>query len=155
MSAPPNSKINIVNRRAAFNYFITESWEAGVMLTGTEVKAIRDGKANLTDSYCYFREEELWIKNLHISPYEHSSYSNHDPKRDRKLLLHRNQLRKIFAKTKEKGVTIIPVKIYESERGLIKLEIGLARGKKLYDKRESLKQADAKREIGRAMKDYN
>jgi SsrA-binding protein len=155
MSAPPNSKINIVNRRAAFNYFITESWEAGVMLTGTEVKAIRDGKANLTDSYCYFREEELWIKNLHISPYEHGSYSNHDPKRDRKLLLHRNQLRKIFAKTKEKGVTIIPVKIYESERGLIKLEIGLARGKKLYDKRESLKQADAKREIGRAMKDYN
>ena len=155
MSAPPNSKINIVNRRAAFNYFISESWEAGVMLTGTEVKAIRDGKANLSDSYCYFRDEELWIKNLHISPYEHGSYSNHDPKRDRKLLLHRNQLRKIFAKTKEKGVTIIPVKLYESERGLIKLEIGLARGKKLYDKRESLKQADAKREIGRAMKDYN
>ena len=94
------------------------------MLTGTEVKAIREGKANLSDSYCYFREEELWIKNLHISPYEHGSYSNHDPKRDRKLLLHRNQLRKIFGKTKEKGVTIIPVKIYESERGLIKLEIG-------------------------------
>jgi SsrA-binding protein len=155
MSAPSNSKINIVNRRAAFHYFITESWEAGVMLTGTEVKAIREGKANLSDSYCYFRDEELWIKNLHISPYEHGSYSNHDPKRDRKLLLHKNQLRKIFGKTKEKGVTIIPVKIYESERGLIKLEIGLARGKKLYDKRESLKQADAKREIGRAMKDYN
>lgn len=155
MSAPPNSKINITNKRATFHYFITESWEAGIMLTGTEVKAIRDGKANLSDSYCYFREEELWIKNLHISPYEHGSYSNHDPKRDRKLLLHKKQLLKIFGKTKEKGVTIIPIKIYENERGLIKLEIGLARGKKMYDKRESMKQADAKREIGRAMKEYN
>lgn len=122
------------------------------MLTGTEIKAVREGKANLTDAYCYFKNEELWIKNLHISAYDHGGYSNHPPRRERKLLLHRYQLRRIQSKLKEKGVTLIPVRMYFNERGFAKLELGLARGKKLYDKRESIKDAEAKRELGRVMK---
>jgi SsrA-binding protein len=144
-------QVNIVNRRASYNYFITDTVEAGIMLTGTEIKAIREGKANLTDAYCYFKDGELWIKNMHISPYDFGGYSNHAPRRDRKLLLHAHQLRKFVSKLREKGVTIIPVRLYLNERGIAKLEIGLARGKKLYDKRESLKQAEAKREIGRVL----
>ena len=124
------------------------------MLTGTEIKAIRQGKANLNDAYCFFKDDDLWIKNLHISEYEDGGYSNHTPKRDRKLLLHRHQLRKMHSKLREKGVTVIPVRLYISERGFAKLEIGLARGKKLYDKRETIKQAEAKREMGRLMKKH-
>jgi SsrA-binding protein len=145
-------QVNIVNRRASYNYFISDTVEAGIMLTGTEIKAIREGKANLTDAYCYFKDEELWIKQLHISPYDYGGYANHDPRRDRKLLLHRHQLRKFISKLREKGVTIIPVRMYLTDRGFAKIEIGVARGKKLYDKRESIKQAEAKREIGRALK---
>jgi len=147
--------INIVNRRASFNFFISDEVEAGIQLTGTEVKSIREGKANLSDSFCYFKNDELWIKNLHISPYEHGSYANHEAKRERKLLLHRHQLTKLQSKLKEKGVTIIPISIQENERGLIKVRIGLARGKKLFDKRETLKKAEAKREMGRVMKKFN
>ncbi len=147
--------INIVNRRASFNFFISDEVEAGIQLTGTEVKAIREGKANLSDSFCYFKNDELWIKNLHISPYEHGSYANHEAKRERKLLLHRHQLTKLQSKLKEKGVTIIPISILENERGLIKVRVGLARGKKLFDKRETLKKAEAKREMGRVMKKFN
>lgn len=124
------------------------------MLTGTEIKAIRQGKANLNDAYCFFKDDDLWIKNLHISEYEDGGYSNHAPKRDRKLLLHRHQLRKMQSKLREKGVTVIPVRLYISDRGFAKLEIGLARGKKLYDKRETIKQAEAKREMGRLMKKH-
>jgi SsrA-binding protein len=148
-------KINIINRRAGFNFFISDEVEAGLQLSGTEVKAIREGKANLSDSFCYFKNEELWLKNLHISPYEHGSYANHEPKRERKLLLHRHQLTKLQSKLKEKGVTIIPISIQDNERGLIKIRIGLAKGKKLFDKRETLKKAEAKREMGRAMKKFN
>lgn len=144
--------VNITNRKAGFNYFISDSWEAGIVLTGTEIKSIRQGKANLNDAYCYFKNEDLWIKNLHISEYEEGGYHNHAPKRDRKLLLHSYQLRKIQSKLREKGVTLIPVRLYLSDRGFAKLEIGLARGKKLYDKRETIKQAEAKRELGRVMK---
>lgn len=122
------------------------------MLTGTEIKAIRDGKANLNDAYCYFKKDELWIKQLHISPYDKGGYSNHEPRRERKLLLHRYQLRRILSKVKEKGVSLIPVRLYTTDRGYAKLEIGLARGKKMYDKRETLKKAEAKREMGRALK---
>jgi SsrA-binding protein len=154
MSGSVHNSINIVNRRAAFNFFISETWEAGVMLLGTEVKAIREGKANLTDSFCYFKNDELWLKNLHISPYEHGSYANHEAKRERKLLLHKKQLVKILSKVKEKGTTLIPVKLYENERGIIKIELGLAKGKKLFDKRESLKEAESKRDIDRAMKKF-
>ncbi len=124
------------------------------MLTGTEIKAIRQGKANLNDAYCFFKDDDLWIKNLHISEYDDGGYSNHAPKRDRKLLLHRHQLRKMQSKLREKGVTVIPVRLYISDRGFAKLEIGLARGKKLYDKRETIKQAEAKREMGRLMKKH-
>ena len=152
---PIKQKINIVNRRASFNFFISDEVEAGIQLTGTEVKAIREGKANLSDSFCYFKNDELWLKNLHISPYEHGSYANHEAKRERKLLLHRHQLTKLQSKLKEKGVTIIPISIQENQRGLIKLRIGLARGKKLFDKRETLKKAEAKREMGRVMKKFN
>jgi SsrA-binding protein len=152
---PIKQTINIVNRRASFNFFISDEVEAGIQLTGTEVKAIREGKANLSDSFCYFKNDELWLKNLHISPYEHGSYANHEAKRERKLLLHRHQLTKLQSKLKEKGVTIIPISIQENQRGLIKLRIGLARGKKLFDKRETLKKAEAKREMGRVMKKFN
>lgn len=146
------SNVNITNRKAGFNFFISDSWEAGIMLTGTEIKSVRQGKASLNDAYCYFKNDDLWIKNLHISEYEEGGYSNHAPKRDRKLLLHRHQLRKLQSKLKEKGVTLIPVRLYISERGFAKLELGLARGKKLFDKRETIKQAEAKREMGRVMK---
>ena len=122
------------------------------MLTGTEIKAVREGKANLTDSYCLFRKDELWVKNMHISAYDHGGSNNHEPRRERKLLLHAHQLRKILSKLREKGTAVIPVRMYLNERGFAKLEIGLARGKKQYDKRESLKQAEAKRELGRVMK---
>ena len=144
--------VNIVNRKASFNYFISETWEAGIVLTGTEIKAIREGKANLVDAYCVFQNTELWVKNLHISAYEKGGYTNHAPREDRKLLLHRYQLKRILAKLKEKGVTLIPLRLYIEERGFAKLELGLARGKKLYDKRDSLKDAEAKRELGRVMK---
>lgn len=144
--------VNIVNRKASFNYFISDSWEAGIVLTGTEIKAIREGKANLIDAYCIFKNTELWVKNLHISAYEKGGYTNHAPREDRKLLLHRYQLKRILAKLKEKGVTLIPLRLYIEERGFAKLELGLARGKKLYDKRDSLKDAEAKRELGRVMK---
>ena len=119
------------------------------MLTGTEIKAIRQGKANLNDAYCFFKDDDLWIKNLHISEYDDGGYSNHAPKRDRKLLLHRHQLRKMQSKLREKGVTVIPVRLYISDRGFAKLEIGLARGKKLYDKRQSIKEKDVKRNLQR------
>ena len=139
--------VNIVNRKASFNYFISDSWEAGIVLTGTEIKAIREGKANLVDAYCVFKNTELWVKNLHISAYEKGGYTNHTPREDRKLLLHRYQLKRILAKLKEKGVTLIPLRLYIEERGFAKLELGLARGKKLYYKRDSLKDAEEKREL--------
>jgi SsrA-binding protein len=144
--------VQISNRKAAHHFFISDTWEAGIMLTGTEIKAVREGKANLTDSYCLFRKDELWVKNMHISAYDHGGYNNHEPRRERKLLLHAHQLRKILSKLREKGTAVIPVRMYLNERGFAKLEIGLARGKKQYDKRESLKQAEAKRELGRVMK---
>lgn len=145
-------KILIVNRKATYLYFIHETWEAGIMLTGTEIKSLRQGKANLNDAYCYLRDEGLFIKNMHISPYEFGGFDNHAEKRDRKLLLHKRELTKMRSRLREKGLTLIPLKAYLNERGYAKLEIGLARGKKLYDKRESLKKAEAGREIGRLLK---
>ena len=119
------------------------------MLSGTEVKSIREGKANLTDSYCVFVDGELYVKNLHISEYKQGSYNNHEPKRMRKLLLEKIELRKILSKLKDKGTTIIPVQLFFNERGYAKLEIALAKGKKLYDKRESLKDKDVRRQMQR------
>jgi SsrA-binding protein len=144
--------VNIVNRKAGFNFFISDTYEAGILLTGTEIKSVRDAKASLGDAYCYFRNNELWIKNLHISEYDAGSYNNHIPRRERKLLLNRSELRKLLSKAKEKGTTIVPLRLYINERGYAKLEIGLARGKKKFDKRESMKTAEAKREMARNLK---
>lgn len=141
--------ISIKNKRASFEYFLTEEFTAGIVLTGTEIKSVREGKANLTDAFCIFVGEELFVRNMHISEYKFGTYSNHEPKRDRKLLLNRRELRKILGKTQEKGLTIVPTLLYINEKGLAKLKIAIAKGKKLYDKRDSLKSKDTKREIER------
>lgn len=150
--AHKQANINIKNRKATFEYELIERFVAGMKLVGTEIKSIRNGKANLSDSYCQFYNGELFVKNLHISEYEMGTHYNHEAKRDRKLLLNRKELQKLEKKIKESGFTIVPIKLFINERGLAKLEIALARGKKMYDKRETLKQKDAKREIDRMMK---
>jgi SsrA-binding protein len=141
--------MEIRNRTAFYEYFIDETYDAGMVLTGTEVKSLRAGKASFNDAYCILDAGELYIKNLHIAQYAFGSFANHNPLRDRKLLLNITELRKIGAKVKEKGFTIIPLRIYFSERGKAKIEIGLARGKKQHDKRESIRQKDAERELRR------
>jgi SsrA-binding protein len=141
-----NSKVNIKNRRASFEYFLLEDFTAGIQLTGTEIKSVREGKASIADAFCAFRNDELFVINMHIAEYTYGTYSNHDPKRDRKLLLNRRELKKLLTKTKEKGLTIIPTLLFISDRGLAKLNISLARGKHSYDKRESIKQKDIKRD---------
>lgn len=138
------------NRQALHEYFIDAKYEAGMVLVGTEVKSLRDGKASFNDSYCIIDHGEVWLKSLHIAPYSHGTVNNHDPLRDRKLLLQKREIKKIEAKLKEKGYTIIPLKIFFNPKGLAKIEIGLARGKKLYDKRETLKKKEAAREMQRA-----
>jgi SsrA-binding protein len=148
-----SANISIKNKRASFEYFLTDEFTAGIVLTGTEIKSVREGKANLTDAYCAFVGTELFVKNLHISEYKYGTYSNHDPKRDRKLLLNRTELRKLLTKTKEKGLTIIPTLLFLNDDGLAKLKIAIAKGKKHYDKRETLKTKDTQREIDRH-KDY-
>lgn len=140
---------NIRNRSAYFEYHIDDKYVAGLVLTGTEVKSIRAGKASFNDSYCYFNQGELWIKSLHISEYSHGNYNNHDPLRERKLLLSKKELKKLENKIKEKGFTIVPLSIFFSEKGLVKMEIGLGKGKKLHDKRETIKARDTEREIKR------
>lgn len=139
----------IENRRAGYEYFITDRFSAGIVLTGSEIKSIRAGKANITDGYCSFHNEELFLRNVHISEWKFASINNHVPVHDRKLLLKKTELKKLLNKTQEKGYTIVPIKIFFSEKGLAKLEIALAKGKKLYDKRDDLKLKDAKREIDR------
>ena len=124
------------------------------MLTGTEVKSIRSGQVNLSDSYCFFKNGELWIKNMHIAEYKQGGYANHIPKSDRKLLLHKKELTRLQSKLKDKGVTIIPVKVFFNERNFAKVEIALSRGKKMFDKRETKKEQEAKREIDRAIKNF-
>ncbi|MDY0342873.1 MAG: SsrA-binding protein SmpB [Lentimicrobium sp.] len=141
--------IIIKNKRAGFEYFLTEEFTAGIILTGTEIKSVREGKANLTDAFCAFIGDELFVRNMHISEYKFGTYANHEPKRDRKLLLNRRELRKIITKTREKGLTIIPTSMFINEKGLAKLNISIAKGKKLYDKRETLKTKDVRREIDR------
>ena len=144
--------MEIRNKTATFEYFIEDKFDAGMVLTGTEVKALREGKASFNDSYCLIDKGELYIKGLHISHYSFGSYANHVPTRDRKLLLKRKEINKIIQKLKEKGLTIIPLKIYFSERGLAKMVIGVGRGKKLHDKRETIKQRESDREIKRYLK---
>lgn len=145
--------MEIRNRSAYFEYFIEEKNVAGIVLTGTEIKSLREGKASFNDAYCYFTSKgELFLRNLHIAIYEHGSYANHDPLRERKLLLQKKEIRKLQLKIKEKGFTLIPLRIFINEKGLAKVEIGLAKGKKLYDKRATIKKREADREIKRHLK---
>lgn len=144
--------IVVKNKKASFNFEIVEKYTAGIVLKGTEIKAIRMGKANFVDSYCQFINDELWVKGLHIAEYEWGTYNNHDPKQDRKLLLTHKELGKLKRRTQEKGLTIIALKLFLNERGLAKVDIALARGKQVHDKREDLKHKDARREMDRAMK---
>lgn len=144
-----SSKIQIKNKKASYEYFLLEKYIAGIVLTGTEIKSIRKGKANLTDAYCAFSGSELFVRNMHITEYEYGTYNNHDPKRERKLLLTARELRKLKSKLDEKGLTLIPTFMFINEKGLAKLEIALAKGKKLFDKRETLKKKDTQRELDR------
>jgi SsrA-binding protein len=141
--------VQIKNRRASFEYFLLEPYTAGIQLTGTEIKSLREGKASIADAFCVFKGSELFVINMHIAEYSMGTYSNHDPKRDRKLLLNKRELKKLLVKTKEKGLTIIPSLLYVNEKGLAKLDIALARGKHSYDKRESIKNKDIKRDTER------
>ncbi|MBA4166954.1 MAG: SsrA-binding protein SmpB [Chitinophagaceae bacterium] len=142
----------IRNRQAYYEYFIDDKYDAGVVLAGTEVKSLRAGKASFNDSYCYFNKGELYVKSLHIAEYSHGTVNNHDPVRERKLLLNKKELKKIEGKIKEKGVTVIPLRIFFSEKGFVKMEIGLGKGKKLYDKRETIKDRDNQREMKKYLK---
>jgi SsrA-binding protein len=144
--------MEIKNRSAYFEYYIDDKYVAGISLLGTEVKSLRTGRASFNDSYCLFQKGELWIKSLHIAEYSHGTVNNHDPVRDRKLLLTKRELKKLEAKIKEKGYTIIPLRIFFNDKNLFKLEIGLAKGKKLHDKRETIKQRDTERELKRYIK---
>jgi SsrA-binding protein len=147
-------KIVCDNRKSRFLYEILETYEAGIQLAGTEVKSIREGKANLQDGYALIRNGEAWLLNMHISPYTQSSaYFNHEPRRTRKLLLHRKEIRTLVGKVEQEGLTLIPLKMY-LKRGLVKVSIGLCRGKKLHDKREDIKRRDDQRDMQRAMKRF-
>ena len=154
MSEQKKSKINIKNKRATFDYEILEEWVAGVVLVGTEIKSIRAGKASMVDSYCYFDRGELWIRGVNIAEYAWGTCNNHTPRRDRKLLLTKRELAKLERASQDKGLTIVGLRLFLTDRGLAKIAIGLARGRKAYDKREYLKENDAKREMDKAMKKY-
>jgi len=147
-----SNKINIKNKKAYFDFEIQEKHIAGIQLAGTEIKSIRMGKASLGDSYCVFRNNELWVTGMRISEYDQASYNNHEPYRDRKLLLNRKELNKLEKRVREKGFTIIVLRIFVDDRGLAKLEIALGRGKRQYDKREAIKQKDQKRDLDRLRK---
>ncbi len=141
--------MDISNRKAYHEYFFEDKYIAGLVLQGTEIKSLRAGKASFNDSYCYFDKSELYVKSLHIAEYNFGTYNNHEPMQERKLLLNKRELRKLEAKTKEKGYSIIPLKIFITEKGFFKMEIGLGKGKKIYDKRETIKERDTGRDIKR------
>lgn len=147
-----STPINIKNKRASFDYEFVNTYTAGIVLTGTEIKSIRMGKASLVDTFCYFIRGELWVKNMHIAEYFYGSYNNHTARRDRKLLLNRKELRKLERDSQAPGFTIVPTRLFINEKGLAKLVIALAKGKKQFDKRETLKEKDARREMDRAFK---
>ena len=146
------TKINIKNRKARFEYELLETFIAGIQLQGTEIKSIRESKASIAEAYCVIIKSEFWIRSMHIAVYEKAGNYNHEPTRDRKLLLNRKEINKWEKKTKEKGLTIIPTRLFINDRGFAKVEIALAKGKKLYDKRDDLKKQDAKRQIDREIK---
>ncbi len=144
--------INIKNKRATFDYELLDIYTAGIVLTGTEIKSLRQGKASLVDTYCFFERGELWVRNMHIAEYFYGTYNNHNARRDRKLLLNRKELQKLLRLTRETGFTIIPVRLFINEKGLAKLVIAVAKGKKEYDKRQSLKEKEDKRDMDRMFK---
>jgi SsrA-binding protein len=144
-----SNTVNIENRRAKFDFQFLDTFTAGLVLKGTEIKSIREGKAGLADSYCFFRNDELFVRNLHIGEYQNASFYKHDPLRERKLLLSRQELNKLLKKVKDQGLTIVPVKLFISENGYAKLNIALAKGKKEFDKRNDIKKKDIEREMSR------
>lgn len=141
--------VNIKNKRATFDYAISDTFTAGIVLTGTEIKSIRMGKAGLTDTFCYVNNGEVWVKNMYIAEYFYGTYNNHEARRDRKLLLNKKEIAKLEKNGKEAGYTIVPLRLFINERGLAKLVIGLGRGKKEYDKRQSIKEREDKRSMAR------
>lgn len=148
------SPVSIRNKKASFEYFFVETYTAGIVLTGTEIKSIRQGKASLVDSYCYIHNGEIWVKGMNISPYFFGSYNNHEAKRDRKLLLTKKEIRKLQEATKQVGFTIVPTLVFIDAKGRAKVDIALAKGKKEYDKRQTLKEKEDRREMDRAIKHY-
>lgn len=147
-----NNQVNIKNKRARFEYHLEDIFTAGIVLTGTEIKSIRNGKASILESYGVFDNGQVWLRNMHVTPYENGSFYNHQPRTDRKLLLNKKEIKKIEKFLKTKGNTLVPLKLFLSEKGWLKVEIACAIGKKLHDKREDLKQKDDKRDMDRAMK---
>lgn len=141
--------INIRNRQASFEYELLDKYTAGLVLMGTEIKSIREGKVNLQDGYCYLNNGELFVKGINITPYAEGTHYNHEATRERKLLLKRSEIKKLESKAEEKGYTLVPTRLFINDKGLAKLEIAVARGKKLHDKRDSIKERDAKRELNR------
>ncbi len=146
------NQVNIKNRRASFDYEITETFTAGLVLTGTEIKSIRQGKASLADTYCLVENGEVWVKNMYVAEYFYGTYNNHQTRRDRKLLLNKKEILKLSRSGAEAGFTIVPLRLFISEKGLAKLVIGVARGKKSYDKRQSIKEREDKRQLDRIFK---
>lgn len=144
-----SNNINIKNRRASYEYELIDKYVAGMQLMGTEIKSIREGKATISEAYCFFRKEELWVKQMNISPYTQGTHYNHEQTRERKLLLNKQELKKLLAKTEEKGMSIVPLRLFISDRGFAKLQIALAKGKKVHDKRDSIKERDVKRDLQR------
>lgn len=144
-----SNSVNIENRRAKFDYQFLDTFTAGLVLKGTEIKSIREGRAGLADSYCYFKNDELYVKNFHIAEYDNASFYTHEPLRERKLLLSRQELNKLHRKVKDQGLTIVPVKLFINEKGFAKLNIALAKGKKMFDKRDDIKKRDLEREMNR------
>lgn len=143
------SEVNIKNRRAHFDYEISDTFTAGIVLTGTEIKAIRQGKASLADTYCYVANNAVWIKNMYIAEYFYGTYNNHDIRRDRKLLLNKKEIQKIAKAAKDTGMTIVPIRVFINDRGLAKMVIGIGRGKKEYDKRQTIKEREDRRNLAR------
>ncbi|MGP1464001.1 SsrA-binding protein SmpB [Prevotella koreensis] len=148
------SPVNIRNKKASFEYYFVDVLTAGIVLTGTEIKSIRMGKASLVDAYCYIHNGEIWVKGMNVSPYFYGSYSNHESKRERKLLLNRREINRLEEASKTPGYTIIPILIFIDDKGRAKVDVALARGKKLYDKRQTMKEKEDRREMDRAVKRY-
>lgn len=148
------SPVQIRNKKASFEYYFIDTYTAGIVLTGTEIKSIRNGKASLVDSFCFINNGEIWVKGMNVSPYFYGSYANHVAKRDRKLLLNKREIQRLMEDTKAVGFTIVPVLLFIDEKGRAKLDIALARGKKEYDKRQTLKEKEDRREMDRAIKHF-